>query len=106
MKQASKKSLPQPGRPRPLAVRLCAVRDYLSGMTQKEVCEKYDLPDRSVISLWKRKYATNITAMKKKGHKKRRPALSQLEESWNQKSPGFASNSSRSAWRVRLLRTV
>lgn len=46
-----------------------------------KVCEKYDLPDRSVISLWKRKYATNITAMKKKGHKKRRPALSQLEES-------------------------
>lgn len=81
MKQSSKRSLPQPGRPRPMAVRLCAVRDYLSGMTQKEVCEKYDLPDCSVISLWKRKYATNISAMKKKEHKKKRPAVTQLEAS-------------------------
>lgn len=53
----------------------------MSGMTQKEVCEKYDLPDRSVISLWKRKYATNISAMKKKEHKKKRPAVTQLEAS-------------------------
>ena len=41
----------------PLAVRMSAVRDYLSGMSRLEVARKYSIADMTNISRWKRKFA-------------------------------------------------
>lgn len=47
----------QMGKAYPVCLRTAALRDYLSGMSRSEVARKYSLPDASVISQWKRKFA-------------------------------------------------
>lgn len=47
----------QMGKAYPLSLRTAALRDYLSGMSRKDVAIKYSLPDASVLSQWKRKFA-------------------------------------------------
>lgn len=49
----------QMGKAYPLSVRTAALRDYLSGMPRSVVCRKYSLPDASILSLWKRKFANS-----------------------------------------------
>ena len=41
-----------------LAVRTAALRDLFGGMSRKAVAEKYSINDASVISHWKRKFAS------------------------------------------------
>ena len=52
-----KHSCGHPGVAYPLAVRMSAVRDYLSGMSRLEVARKYSIADMTNISRWKRKFA-------------------------------------------------
>lgn len=47
------------GKAYPLCVRTAALRDYLSGIPRNEVALKYSLADASVLSLWKRKFASS-----------------------------------------------
>ena len=47
----------QMGRAYPVCLRTAVLRDYLSGMSRSEVARKYSLPDASIISHWKRKFA-------------------------------------------------
>lgn len=49
----------QMGKAYPLSVRTAALRDYLSGMFRNAVALKYSLPDASLLSYWKRKFATS-----------------------------------------------
>ena len=42
----------------PVAVREAALRDYLSGMSRSAVSLKYSIADPTVLSHWKRKFAT------------------------------------------------
>lgn len=49
----------QMGKAYPLSVRTAALRDYLSGMSRNAVALKYSLPDASLSSYWKRKFATS-----------------------------------------------
>ncbi len=38
-------------------IRNAALKDYLSGMARQSVAIKYSLPDASILSYWKRKFA-------------------------------------------------
>ena len=72
------KSLPRRGhmgKAYPDFVRLAALRDYLGGMSRCEVARKYSITDASVISHWKRKFASPqlinaSTQMSKRGNKR------------------------------------
>ncbi len=47
----------QMGRAYSVSLRTSALRDYLNGMRRIDVARKYSLPDASILSLWKRKFA-------------------------------------------------
>lgn len=49
----------QKGKAYPLCLRISALRDYLSGIPRSEVALKYSLPDASILSSWKRKFANS-----------------------------------------------
>lgn len=49
----------QMGKAYPVALRTAALRDYLSGMSRSDVALKYSLPDVSVLSRWKRNFASS-----------------------------------------------
>lgn len=60
-KLLKEKSLPrrgQQGKAYPESVRMAALRDYLGGMSRSSVALKYSITDGSVISRWKRKFAS------------------------------------------------
>lgn len=60
-KLLKEKSLPRRGhigKAYPVCVRMSALRDYLGGMSRSAVARKYSITDASVISHWKRKFAT------------------------------------------------
>ena len=60
MMNKSKKALlkrTHPGVAHPVDLRRCALADYLSGMSRREVALKYCLPDPTILSYWKRKFA-------------------------------------------------
>lgn len=60
-KLLKEKSLPRRGhmgKAYPVSVRMSALRDYLGGMSRCEVARKYSITDASVISQWKRKFAS------------------------------------------------
>jgi transposase-like protein len=66
-KEKSVQITTQKGRAYSVSVRNAALRDYLSGMSRSAVAEKYSLPDSSILSHWKRKFASTIplSTMKK-----------------------------------------
>ncbi len=43
----------------PAPLRAAALRDYLGGMSGSAVARKYSLPDSSILSHWKRKFASS-----------------------------------------------
>lgn len=49
------------GKAYPLAIRESALRDYLSGMSRSAVSLKYSIADPTILSHWKRKFATSST---------------------------------------------
>lgn len=61
MRHFRKDSGKQQGRAYPISVREAALRDYLSGMSRSAVCEKYSIADLTILSHWKRKFATPET---------------------------------------------
>lgn len=61
MSQFSKESGKHPGRAYPAAVREAALRDYMSGMSRTAVSKKYSIANSTVLSHWKRKFATTQT---------------------------------------------
>lgn len=65
----------------PLAVRMAAVRDYLSGMSRLEVARKYSIADMTNISRWKRKFAGVIEFKTSHTMVKRRTSRSLQTES-------------------------
>lgn len=64
-----------------LAVRMAAVRDYLSGMSRLEVARKYSIADMTNISRWKRKFAGVIEFKTSHAMVKRRTTRSLKTES-------------------------
>jgi len=58
-KKVSKREVSRPhcGLAHPLEIRNAALKDYLSGMPRHQVASKYSLPDASILSHWKRKFA-------------------------------------------------
>lgn len=67
----------QMGKAYPVCVRTAALRDYLSGMSRNVVALKYSLPDASVLSYWKRKFANSeeINASIKMVHRRNKRLL-------------------------------
>lgn len=55
--QKSRQFSHRPGSRYPVALRMAAVRDYLSGMSLREVTRKYSIADKSNVSRWKRIFA-------------------------------------------------
>ncbi len=55
--EKSKQRRGQMGKAYPVSLRTSALRDYLSGMPRHMVALKYSLPDASILSYWKRKFA-------------------------------------------------
>ena len=76
-----KHSCGHPGVAYPLAVRMSAVRDYLSGMSRLEVARKYSIADMTNISRWKRKFAGVVEFKTSHTMVKRRTSLSLQTES-------------------------
>lgn len=70
-----------PGKAYPLAVRISAVRDYLSGMSRLEVARKYSIADMSNISRWKRNFAGVVEFKTSHAMVKRRTSRSLQTES-------------------------